>query len=144
MMQALDPASLLTCRRFLLTVALLMIWSATLAPQAVFAAMALLSSGCATLSALVALLRRERFSGPSLNRWDEAAALSPSTAWLDCSSENKSPGQRLYKIFILSRFDRHRFFIGIDLNQSTTAPSQADWLPCNARAVKEIRKCSTP
>ena len=75
MLQALDPPSLLTCRRFVLTVALLAVWSVALSPGRVFAAAALLSSGCAVVTALVALLRRERFWGPSLNRWDEAAAL---------------------------------------------------------------------
>jgi hypothetical protein len=30
-----------------------------------------------------------------------------------------------------SPIDRHRFFIGIDPNQSTITPPEADWLPCN-------------
>ena len=76
MLQALDSASQLTCRRFLMTLALLTIWSAVLSPRAVFAGAALLSSGCAALTFVVALLSRERFCGPSLNRWDEPIAFS--------------------------------------------------------------------
>ena len=75
MLRALDPLSLQTCRRLLVTLVLLMLWARALSPQAVWFALATLSGTCAVIAAGIGLLRRERVMGPTLNRWDEAAAL---------------------------------------------------------------------
>jgi hypothetical protein len=75
MLGMLDPLSLRTCRRLLVSVAFVALWAAALSPQAVWFGVATLSGGCATIAAAVALFRREPLLGPSLNRWDEAAAL---------------------------------------------------------------------
>ena len=75
MPRALDPLSLQTCRRLLVSVALTMFWARALSPQAGWFAVATLSGCCAVISAGIALLRREPVLGPTLNRWDEAAAL---------------------------------------------------------------------
>jgi len=72
---SLDPASLQTCRRLLISVVLVMLWAKALSPQAVWAGVAMLAGGCAMISAAVATLCRERFLAPNLNRWDEATAL---------------------------------------------------------------------
>lgn len=75
MLRALDPLSRQTCRRLLITFALLMVWARALSPQAVWFAVATMSGTCAVIAAGIALLRREPVMGPTLNRWDEAAAL---------------------------------------------------------------------
>ena len=75
MLRALDPLSLQTCRRLLVTVALMMLWARMLSPQGVWFGVATMSGACAVIAAGVALLCRERVMGPTLNRWDEATAL---------------------------------------------------------------------
>jgi hypothetical protein len=75
MWRALDPGSQLACRRLLTTLVLITLWAFALSPHAVPAAIALLCCGCAAMSALFALLRREPVWGQSFGRWDEAAVL---------------------------------------------------------------------
>jgi hypothetical protein len=71
----LDPLSRLTCHRLLISLLLLLLWAKALSPSAIWAEVALLSSACAAIIAVLAALGREPLFGPSLNRWDEAAAL---------------------------------------------------------------------
>jgi hypothetical protein len=71
----LDPLSLQTCRRLVVTIAMVIVWASVLSPQAVWAAVAAISGGCALVSAGLALVRREQLLGPTLSRWDETAAL---------------------------------------------------------------------
>jgi hypothetical protein len=75
MLGALDPLSMQTCRRLLVSVALVTIWAMALSPQAVWFGVATLSGGCATIAAALGLFHREPLLAPSLNRWDEATAL---------------------------------------------------------------------
>lgn len=74
--RALDPSSLHTCRRLLLSVVLVLLWAKALSPQAVWAAVAMLSGGFALIATGIAVLRRDPLLGSSLNRWDEATALA--------------------------------------------------------------------
>jgi hypothetical protein len=75
MLSTLDPLSLQTCRRLLVSFVLVMVWAMALSPQAVWFGVATLSGTCAAIAAAVALFRHEPPLGPSLNRWDEATAL---------------------------------------------------------------------
>jgi hypothetical protein len=75
MLRALDPPSQLACRRLLISVVLVLLWAKALSPQSVWLGVAMLSAGCALIASGVALLCREKPLGPSLNRWDEVAAL---------------------------------------------------------------------
>ncbi len=76
MLRALDPLSLQTCRRLLVSIVLVLLWAKALSPQQIWLGVGMLSAGCAVISAGVAMLCRERPFAPSLNRWDEAIALS--------------------------------------------------------------------
>jgi len=71
----LDPLSRQTCRRLLISAALVLLWAKALSPHALWAGAAVLAGGCAMLAATLATFRREPFLAPTLNRWDEAAAL---------------------------------------------------------------------
>lgn len=75
MWRALTPASQLICLRLAATLVLIAVWSRALSPQAVWPAVALVSCGCGAAASLAALIRRDPIWGPSLTRWDEAAAL---------------------------------------------------------------------
>lgn len=73
---ALDPPSMYTCRRVLLGIVLVLLWSKALTPQAIWLGIATLSGGYAIIATGFAVLCREPMLGPSLNRWDEATVLA--------------------------------------------------------------------
>jgi hypothetical protein len=74
MWRALSPASQLIWLRVAAMLVLIVVWSRALSPQAVWPAIALISCGCGAAATLAALIRRDPIWGPSLTRWDEAAA----------------------------------------------------------------------
>jgi hypothetical protein len=76
MLRALDPASLRSCRRLLVSMILVFLWAKAVSPHALWVGVAMLSGAFALIAGGVALLAREPVLGPSLNRWDEATALA--------------------------------------------------------------------
>jgi peptidoglycan biosynthesis protein MviN/MurJ (putative lipid II flippase) len=76
MLRVLDPPSLHTCRRLVVSILLVLLWAKALSPQAVWLGIAMMSGAFAMVSSGLAMLRREPMLGPSLNRWDEATALA--------------------------------------------------------------------
>ena len=70
----LDPASRLTLRRFLVTLALFLVWAHVPTARSPALNMALMALLAATTEALLAVFSREIFRAPSLNRWDVAVA----------------------------------------------------------------------
>jgi hypothetical protein len=73
-LQTPDPLSQQTCRRLLVSLALLIFWAMVLSPQGFWVGVAVMSGVSASIAAIFALLRRERLLAPSLNYWDEAMA----------------------------------------------------------------------
>jgi peptidoglycan biosynthesis protein MviN/MurJ (putative lipid II flippase) len=76
MLRALDPPSLHSCRRLVVSILLVLLWAKALSPQGVWLGIAMMSGGFAMVSSGLAILCREPMLGPSLNRWDEATALA--------------------------------------------------------------------
>jgi peptidoglycan biosynthesis protein MviN/MurJ (putative lipid II flippase) len=76
MLRALDPPSLNSCRRLVVSILLVLLWAKALSPQAIWLGIAMMSGGFAMVSSGLAILCREPMLGPSLNRWDEATALA--------------------------------------------------------------------
>jgi hypothetical protein len=70
----LDPASRLSIKRFLCTLALFLVWAQVPTARSPAVNMALMALCAAAIEAVLALLSRESCPGPSLNRWDIAAA----------------------------------------------------------------------
>jgi hypothetical protein len=72
--QLLDPASRLTVKRFLCTLVLFLVWAQVPTARTAAVNMALMALFAAAIEAVLAVFSREMFRGPSLNRWDVAAA----------------------------------------------------------------------
>lgn len=69
----MDPASSLVLRRFAIAVPAVAAWAVIIAPQDPMPMLATMMLVAAFIEALLAILRRHVFNGPSLNHWDGAS-----------------------------------------------------------------------
>ena len=74
MLNAFDPASRLSAKRFLVSVAIMSYIAFFAAPQHASAVIAGLASAMSLMNGALGLLCRERVGGLSLNHWDESIA----------------------------------------------------------------------
>jgi hypothetical protein len=72
--EILDTASRQSMKRFLLTLALFVLWAQVPSSYSAAHALSLMAACAAGIDAAVALLAREPFLNASLNRWDVAIA----------------------------------------------------------------------
>jgi hypothetical protein len=68
----LDPASFFVLRRFAIAVPAITAWALVVNPQDPIPMLATMMLVAAVTDALLAILRRQVFNGPSLNYWDGA------------------------------------------------------------------------
>lgn len=69
----MDRASSLVLRRFAIAVPAIAAWAVIIAPQGPMPMLAMMMLVAALTDALLAILRRHVFNGPSLNYWDAAS-----------------------------------------------------------------------
>lgn len=70
----IDPASRHAIRRFLLSLALFVVWAQVASSRSASSALAIMAVCAAAIDGAIAVFAREPLLGPSLNRWDVAMA----------------------------------------------------------------------
>jgi hypothetical protein len=70
----LDPASAQAVRRFVVMLVTIVVWAGICWKRLPEHGVAAMMGIAAASTSVLALLLRERFNGPTLNRWDEAFA----------------------------------------------------------------------